>query len=117
LPILKRMELRYLLEFERWVENSAGVIYNSVMFPLLEELTMLNCDKLASLPEMPVLRDLNLCCRTPDGQPIRSQRPLDTLRSLHLKGDDSFASVFNKSKLQLGFLDCMVSVEQLFIDS
>jgi len=117
LPMLKRMELMYLPELKRWVENSAGEINNSMMFPQLEELKISNCDKLASLPEMPVLRDLNLCCRTPDGQPIRSQRPLDTLRSLHLKGDDSFASVFNKSKLQLGFLDCMVSVEQLFIDS
>jgi len=51
-----------------------------------------------------------------DGQQSQSQRPLDTLRYLQLKGDDGFVSVFNKSKLQLGLRDCLVLVEELRIE-
>lgn len=51
----------------------------------------------------------------PDGEESQSQRPLCTLRSLALKGDDAFITIFNKSKLQLGLRDWLVSVEELDI--
>lgn len=60
-PMLKRMELMFLPELERWSENSAGEINRSVMFPRLEKLTIWNCDKLASLPGTSVLTRLYLC--------------------------------------------------------
>ncbi|TKW11537.1 hypothetical protein SEVIR_6G238466v4 [Setaria viridis] len=62
-PKLKRMELIALPELDRWAENSAGEILSSVMFPRLEKLEIENCDKLASLPRLPVLTYLNLSGR------------------------------------------------------
>ncbi|KAK8451623.1 hypothetical protein SEVIR_6G239025v4 [Setaria viridis] len=53
----------------------------------------------------------------PDGEESQSQRPLDTLRYLELEGDDAFITIFNKSKLQLGLRDWLVSVEELVIGS
>nr|UBY07091.1 NBS-LRR disease resistance protein [Dasypyrum villosum] len=45
----------------RWAENSAGVAINSlVTFPVLEEVEIYVCPKLASIPLSPVLKDLNL---------------------------------------------------------
>ncbi|RCV32115.1 hypothetical protein SETIT_6G232200v2 [Setaria italica] len=150
-PKLKRMELIALPELDRWAENSAGEILSSVMFPRLEKLEIENCDKLASLPKLPVLTYLNLSGREgnnstgalismplgslpslihlrisfllvdvvmpPDGEESQSQRPLDTLRYLKLQGDDAFITIFNKSKLQLGLRDYLVSVEELDIRS
>ncbi|TVU04750.1 hypothetical protein EJB05_47883, partial [Eragrostis curvula] len=58
-PKLKRMMLRQLLEFEKWAENSSGEPISSVMFPLLEELRIINCYKLGSLPDCPALRYLS----------------------------------------------------------
>ncbi|CAO2170135.1 unnamed protein product [Urochloa humidicola] len=49
----------------------------------------------------------------PNGQ--QSQRSLNTLRYLKLKGDDGFMSIFNMSKLQLGLRDCLAFVEELDI--
>uniref|UniRef100_A0A0A9EXD9 Uncharacterized protein n=1 Tax=Arundo donax TaxID=35708 RepID=A0A0A9EXD9_ARUDO len=49
----------------------------------------------------------------PDGQ--QSQRPLNTLQNLKVRGDSSFVSIFNESKLQLGLRDCLASVEELEI--
>ncbi|KAG2481240.1 hypothetical protein PVAP13_J683234 [Panicum virgatum] len=152
-PVLKTMRLKHLPKLERWAENSAGEIKSSMTFPQLEELFISNCDKLASLPDTPVLKYLSLsngkeknsatgalipmpvpldCLSSlvhleisfllvdvvmpQDGQQSQSQRPLDTLRRLWLKGDDGFVSVFNKSKLQLGLRDCLVLVEELRIE-
>ncbi|TKW11594.1 hypothetical protein SEVIR_6G242100v4 [Setaria viridis] len=53
-PKLKRMELLFLPELDRWAENSAGEILGSVMFPQLEKLEIENCDKLASLPRLTI---------------------------------------------------------------
>jgi len=53
----------------------------------------------------------------PYGQPKQSQRSVPTLRCLHLKGDVSFASIFNKSTLQLGLGNCLVFVEELRINA
>ncbi|TVU04754.1 hypothetical protein EJB05_47887, partial [Eragrostis curvula] len=39
----------------------------------------------------------------------------DTLRELHLQGDDGFQSTFNSSNLQLGLRDCLAFVEDLTI--
>lgn len=148
-PKLKRMELGSLPELDRWAENSAGEILSSVMFPRLEKLEIENCDRLASLPKLPVLTYLNLSGREgnnstgalismplgslpslilliisfllvdvvmpSDGEEYQSQRPLDTLRYLKLEGDDIFIMIFNKSKLQLGLRDWLVSVEELDI--
>ncbi|KAG2585495.1 hypothetical protein PVAP13_6KG393541 [Panicum virgatum] len=152
--MLKRMELTFLPELERWSENSAGEINRLVTFPRLEKLSIRDCDKLVSFPEIPVLTCLNLSrskennCATgahvlmrmplgylssivrlniefllvdvvmpPYGQPQQGQRSVYTLRCLHLKGDVSFASVFNKSKLQLGLDNCLVLVEELRINA
>ncbi|TVU04734.1 hypothetical protein EJB05_47866, partial [Eragrostis curvula] len=41
----------------------------------------------------------------------------DTLRALHLQGDDGFQSTFNSSNLQLGLRDCLAFVEDLNISS
>ncbi|CAL5004922.1 unnamed protein product [Urochloa decumbens] len=59
-PRLNIMELWSLPELERWAENTAGGPIMSVMFPLLKKLTILDCPKLARLPECPVLT--LLCC-------------------------------------------------------
>ncbi|RCV32132.1 hypothetical protein SETIT_6G233300v2 [Setaria italica] len=152
-PKLKRMELIALPELDRWAENSAGEILSSLTFPRLEKLEIEKCDKLASLPRLPVLTHLYLSgfpwnnstgalismrmslgslpslvhleishllvdvVMPPDGEESQSQRPLCTLRSLALKGDDAFITIFNKSKLQLGLRDWLVSVEELNIMS
>nr|TKW11590.1 hypothetical protein SEVIR_6G242050v2 [Setaria viridis] len=151
-PKLKMMELIDLPELDRWAENSAEEILSSVTFPRLEKLEIENCDKLASLPKLPVLTYLRLSGREgnnstgalismrmplgslpslihlkisfllvdlvmpPDGKESQSQRHLDTLRSLKLEGDDAFISIFNKSKLQLGLREWLVSVEELNIN-
>ncbi|CAL5000775.1 unnamed protein product [Urochloa decumbens] len=59
-PRLNIMELWSLPELERWAENTAGGPIMSMMFPLLKKLTILDCPKLARLPECPVLT--LLCC-------------------------------------------------------
>ncbi|XP_062192991.1 disease resistance protein RGA2-like [Phragmites australis] len=145
-PKLKRMELWHLPELERWAENSAGDPINSVMFPLLEELSVSSCYKLGNFPESPVLKYLN--CRrggglVPVSMPLGSwpslvcldiglladvvppledphsqgRRPLDTLQSLEVEGDDGFLSIFDLSKLQLGLGDYLAFLERLDISS
>ncbi|KAL6900677.1 hypothetical protein ACP4OV_005353 [Aristida adscensionis] len=52
-----------------------------------------------------------------DDDQNHSQRTLDVLRSLKLKGDDSFVSIFNLCKLQLQLRDCFAFVEELDISS
>jgi len=85
-PVLKRMELKFLPELERWSENSAGKINSSVTFPRLEMLAISNCDKLASLPEIPVLRSLYLSRseenNSATGAPIPMLMPLRRFSSL-----------------------------------
>ena len=57
-PKLKSMELDTLSELERWAENSAGVPNSLVVFPQLEELCIIDCNKIATLPESPALTSL-----------------------------------------------------------
>ncbi|KAL6900678.1 hypothetical protein ACP4OV_005354 [Aristida adscensionis] len=79
-PKLKRMELRYLPELERWAENSTGEPI-TLMFPLLEELTINHCYKLGSVPECPVLTHLS--CRGHSARDlVPISMPLGSLPSL-----------------------------------
>ncbi|TVU04752.1 hypothetical protein EJB05_47885, partial [Eragrostis curvula] len=57
-PKLKAMELVDLPEFERWTESSTAEMNGSVLFPKLEKLTISDCNKLATLPESPILKYL-----------------------------------------------------------
>ncbi|OEL18708.1 Disease resistance protein RGA2 [Dichanthelium oligosanthes] len=58
-PKLKIMRLAQLPELERWTENSVGEPNNLLMFPLLEELYINNCNKITTLPEAPSLISLS----------------------------------------------------------
>ncbi|CAO2207469.1 unnamed protein product [Urochloa humidicola] len=51
----------------------------------------------------------------PDCQQSQIQGPMETLRYLELHGDESFVSIFDRSKLKLGLLDYLVLVEELHI--
>ncbi|TVU05132.1 hypothetical protein EJB05_48284, partial [Eragrostis curvula] len=57
-PKLRRIQLSDLPVLERWAENSAGEPIESVFFPLLEELSIYHCCKLAILSASPVLTHL-----------------------------------------------------------
>ncbi|KAJ1269466.1 hypothetical protein BS78_07G213900 [Paspalum vaginatum] len=147
-PKLKRMQLRYLPQLERWAENSAGEPSTLVMFPLLEELRIYHCYKLEFFPESPVLALLSCYGDSarglvPVSMPLGSwpslvcleigllaevvmpledrqsqnQRPLDTMRSLKIMGENGFISIFNLSKTQPRFRDCLAFVEKLDIGS
>ncbi|XBH97651.1 hypothetical protein VPH35_127298 [Triticum aestivum] len=60
-PKLKDMVLRELSSLEGWADNSVGVsIDSSVIFPVLEKLEICHCPKVTSLPQSPVLKDLDL---------------------------------------------------------
>ncbi|KAE8796243.1 hypothetical protein D1007_28755 [Hordeum vulgare] len=61
-PGLKRMELVQLPSLEMWAENSMGEpsCDNLVTFPMLEELEIKNCPKLASIPVIPVVSKLSI---------------------------------------------------------
>jgi hypothetical protein len=52
-----------------------------------------------------------------EDQEGQGQRPLDSLRSLEIKGDNGFISIFNLSKLRHRPCDCFAFVEELFISS
>ncbi|XP_044950183.1 putative disease resistance protein RGA3 [Hordeum vulgare subsp. vulgare] len=84
-PKLKRMFLENLPEFERWTESSAGEPHSLVMFPLLEELSMYACPKVASVPSSPVLEKLRIMeCYS---LPISSITHLTTLSELEFGGE------------------------------
>ncbi|KAM3253679.1 hypothetical protein ACQJBY_047647 [Aegilops geniculata] len=84
-PKLKRMVLENLPELERWTENSAGEPHSLVMFPLLEELSMYACPKVASVPSSPVLEKLRIMeCYS---LPISSIAHLTTLSELESGGE------------------------------
>ncbi|XP_044431794.1 putative disease resistance protein RGA1 [Triticum aestivum] len=77
-PKLKKMILKELPSLERWAENSAGVSIDSlVTFPVLEELIIDDCPKLASFAVSPVLKVL------------RATEALTSARNSFLKRDDS----------------------------
>ncbi|KAF8672286.1 hypothetical protein HU200_049485 [Digitaria exilis] len=88
-PKLKAMKLAHLPVFERWVENNAEDIDTLVLFPQLKELTIRNCNKLATLPDNPFLRDLvvqNYSNRSSDRPSmIMPLRVLSSLVRLHIK--------------------------------
>ncbi|KAM3207805.1 hypothetical protein ACQJBY_062836 [Aegilops geniculata] len=60
-PKLKEIVLEGLRSLEGWAENGAGVAIDSlVTFPVLEELEIDRCPKLASIPLSPVLKVMRL---------------------------------------------------------
>ncbi|XBI07520.1 hypothetical protein VPH35_135414 [Triticum aestivum] len=60
-PNLKKMALVELHSLEAWAVTRAGVSIDSlVTFPVLEELKIDDCPKLASIPLSPVLKDLTI---------------------------------------------------------
>nr|ADK47521.1 RDG2A [Hordeum vulgare subsp. vulgare] len=61
-PRLKKMRLIELPSLEMWAENSMGEpsCDNLVTFPMLEELEIKNCPKLASIPAIPVVSELRI---------------------------------------------------------
>jgi hypothetical protein len=63
-PKLKEVILNVLPSLERWMENSAGQPDSLLMFPMLQELEIRSCPKLASIPGSPVLKKLKIgqCC-------------------------------------------------------
>ncbi|KAG2481244.1 hypothetical protein PVAP13_J683334 [Panicum virgatum] len=85
-PVLKTMRLMHLPKLERWAENSAGEINSSMTFPPLESLSIINCDKLASFPDAPVLKYLYLSSgkekNSATGALVPMPIPLDCLSSL-----------------------------------
>uniref|UniRef100_A0A0E0DYK4 Uncharacterized protein n=1 Tax=Oryza meridionalis TaxID=40149 RepID=A0A0E0DYK4_9ORYZ len=59
-PRLKDMTLRQLSNLEKWTENTAGEADTIlVTFPELAKLCIFDCPKLASIPDCPVLKELN----------------------------------------------------------
>lgn len=86
-PKLKRMELLNLHELERWAENCVGEINSSVMFPQLKRLIISACDKLASIPWMPVLTELEIsCCKDTTSALVSSIMTLSSLVRLNIGG-------------------------------
>nr|UBY07208.1 NBS-LRR disease resistance protein [Dasypyrum villosum] len=60
-PRLKKMRLIDLPSLEIWAENSVGEPSdNLVTFLVVEELTIENCPKLASIPVIPIINDLSI---------------------------------------------------------
>ncbi|KAE8772301.1 hypothetical protein D1007_55729 [Hordeum vulgare] len=61
-PRLKNMRLIELASLEMWAENSMGEpsCDNLVTFPMLAELEIKNCPKLASIPAIPVVSKLSI---------------------------------------------------------
>lgn len=58
-PKLKSLKLELLFSLEKWAENTAGESKNLVTFPELEMLQIIRCSKLASVPDCPVLKELD----------------------------------------------------------
>ena len=105
--------------------------YKLVIFPESPVLTLLSCRgdsarglvpvsmPMGSWPSL-VHLDIGLLAEVvmPQEDPqSQNQRPLDTMRSLKILGEDGFVSIFNLSKSQLGFRDCLAFVEKLEIGS
>ncbi|XP_044958630.1 putative disease resistance protein RGA1 [Hordeum vulgare subsp. vulgare] len=124
-PGLKKMRLIQLPSLEMWAENSMGEpsCDNLVTFPMLEELKIKNCPKLASTAAIPVVSKLSIVGAHStavgsvftsirlgswpflvsltlgsledipmlplDAQQSQSERPLEKLESLTLKGPNS----------------------------
>uniref|UniRef100_A0ACD5V7W4 Uncharacterized protein n=1 Tax=Avena sativa TaxID=4498 RepID=A0ACD5V7W4_AVESA len=60
-PKLKEMSLKELPSLETWAENSVGEGSDRLTkFPMLEELYIANCPKLASVPVIPVIKVLSI---------------------------------------------------------
>lgn len=80
-PKLKKMVLRQLPNLERWREDCAGESSSLLMFPLLEDLDIIKCPKLASVRGCPVLKNMSCC-----SLPISSLAHLTTLVYLAYDG-------------------------------
>uniref|UniRef100_A0ACD5V909 Uncharacterized protein n=1 Tax=Avena sativa TaxID=4498 RepID=A0ACD5V909_AVESA len=60
-PKLKEMSLRELPSLETWEETSVGEASDRLTkFPMLEKLYIENCPKLASVPAIPVVKELSI---------------------------------------------------------
>uniref|UniRef100_A0ACD5UC96 Uncharacterized protein n=1 Tax=Avena sativa TaxID=4498 RepID=A0ACD5UC96_AVESA len=83
-PKLKTIFLEDLPLLEIWAENSARELHSLVIFPQLEELSIHDCRKVASVPNSPILKILRIteCCSLP----ISSLAHLSTLSELSYDG-------------------------------
>jgi hypothetical protein len=105
--------------------------YKLVSFPESPVLTLLSCRGDSARGLVPVSMPLGSwpslvhlgiglladVVMPPEALQSQNQRPLDTMRSLKILGEDGFVSIFNLSKSQLGFQDCFAFVEKLEIGS
>nr|ADK47522.1 NBS2-RDG2A [Hordeum vulgare subsp. vulgare] len=150
-PRLKKMRLIELPSLEVWAENGMGEpsCDNLVTFPMLEELEIKNCPKLASIPAIPVVSELRIVgvhstavgsvfmsirlgswpflvrltlgsledipMLPLDAQQTQSQRPLEKLESLILKGPNSLIGSSGSSGSQLIVWKCFRFVRNLKI--
>uniref|UniRef100_A0A0D3H2S3 Uncharacterized protein n=1 Tax=Oryza barthii TaxID=65489 RepID=A0A0D3H2S3_9ORYZ len=79
-PKLKKINLHYLPNLEKWMDNEV----TSVMFPELKELKIYNCPKLVNIPKAPILRELDIFqCRIA----LNSLSHLTSLTQLNYVGD------------------------------
>jgi hypothetical protein len=102
-PMLKEMTLHKLPNLEVWVETSLTDPNRLVLFLVLELLKMKDCPKLVSIPDSPVLKDLNItnCCSLP----VSSLAHLTALCDLQCDGEGTMST-----NMPLGFWPCLVSL-------
>ncbi|KAI4974286.1 hypothetical protein ZWY2020_047566 [Hordeum vulgare] len=150
-PRLKRMELVWLPSLEMLAANNVGESCdNLVTFPMLEELEIEDCPKLASIAAIPVVSMLSIVGAHStvvgsvstsirlgswpflvsltlgsledipmlplDAQQSQSERPLEKLESLTLKGPNSLIRSSGLSGPQLMVWKCFRFVRNLTIN-
>jgi hypothetical protein len=83
-PVLKVLKLKELGKFQKWGSADEATQGQQIIFPCLEDLSVLNCKNLIALPEGPLLHEL--CDR--DYEKARSAFP--TLKVLELGKLENF---------------------------
>ncbi|KAG0537686.1 hypothetical protein BDA96_03G170000 [Sorghum bicolor] len=83
-PTLKVLQLKELENFERWGAADEGTQGQQIIFPCLENLSILNCQNLTALPEGPLLH--GLC----GGDYEKARSAFPTLKVLELKELENF---------------------------
>ncbi|CAL4910052.1 unnamed protein product [Urochloa decumbens] len=87
-PALRNLELNDLTTLERW-EASEGTPEEDLTFPQLEELTILSCPELTTLPEAPKLRALEVRGTSQQISSLQAtRRYIVSLSSLKLASND-----------------------------